>query len=190
MGPPMRGDDGSWRRLLHSAAQILTLSAFLLGVLIAPGVIAGSGSALCAINPAVTQQTIADTICVRGWTRQVRPPESFTEPLKQQQIEAYGYRDRRLGHYEEDHLIPLELGGAPSDPRNLWPEPHYVPDDWGSYAKDRLEFKLNQLVCDGTLPLDAARAAIAGDWTAAYRRYLGPVPDNRPLRYFRREDRY
>jgi hypothetical protein len=25
--------------------------------------------------------------------------------------------------YEEDHLSPLEDGGNPTDPRNLWPEP-------------------------------------------------------------------
>jgi hypothetical protein len=24
--------------------------------------------------------------------------------------------------YEEDHLISLELGGAPRDPKNLWPQ--------------------------------------------------------------------
>jgi hypothetical protein len=176
-------------------ARSLTLSAFLLAVLTAPGyaqneALPDPAMTPGAVNPAVTQQTIATTICVQGWTRQIRPPMSFTEPLKRQQIEAYGYRDRRLGHYEEDHLIPLELGGAASDPRNLWPEPHYAEGGWGSYAKDRLEFKLNELVCDGTLPLDAAQRAIATDWVAAYRRYLGPVPDNRPLHYYRREDRY
>jgi hypothetical protein len=139
-----------------------------------------------AVNPDVTQQTIETTICVRGWTRLVRPPESYTEPLKHQQIAEYGYSDRRLRDYEEDHLIPLELGGAPTDPRNLWPEPHEAPGDWGSYAKDRLESRLNDLVCSGALPLGTARAAIATNWIEAYRRYIGPVPDNRPLRY----DRY
>jgi len=139
-----------------------------------------------AVNPDVTQQTIETTICVRGWTRLVRPPESYTEPLKHEQITEYGYSDRRLRDYEEDHLIPLELGGAPTDPRNLWPEPHEAPGDWGSYAKDRLESRLNDLVCSGALPLETARTAIATNWIDAYRRYIGPVPDNRPLRY----DRY
>jgi hypothetical protein len=138
-----------------------------------------------AINPDVTQQTIETTICVRGWTRLVRPPESYTEELKHEQIDQYGYRDRRLSHYEEDHLIPLDLGGAPRDPRNLWPEPHRAEGDWGSYAKDRLESRLNDLVCGGELPLDAARAAIATNWVDAYRKYIGPVPDNRPPRYDR-----
>ena len=28
-----------------------------------------------------------------------------------------------ISDYEEDHLIPLELGGSPTSPLNLWPEP-------------------------------------------------------------------
>ena len=34
------------------------------------------------INAAVTPATIGTTICVRGWTRTVRPPVEFTEQLK------------------------------------------------------------------------------------------------------------
>ena len=165
---------------------------FLACLLIAVSLRAGAAAAQSALpNPAttpgaidaqVTQGNIEQTICVRGWTRTVRPPEEYTEDLKRRQIAAFGYEDGRLGDYEEDHLIPLELGGAPSDPRNLWPEPHYPADGWGSYAKDRLENRLNELVCDGELPLEAARRAIAGDWIAAYRRYIGAVPDNEKLR--------
>jgi hypothetical protein len=77
-----------------------------------------------ALNPEVTQETIGATICVRGWTRTVRPPQQYTHALKRQQIREFGYADRKLGDYEEDHLVPLGLGGAPYDPRNLWPEPH------------------------------------------------------------------
>jgi hypothetical protein len=76
-----------------------------------------------ALNPAVTQDTIGSTICVRGWTRTVRPPREYTSALKRQQIHVWGYEDRRMGDYEEDHLVPLDLGGSPTDPRNLWPEP-------------------------------------------------------------------
>lgn len=50
-----------------------------------------------AVNPAVTQANINDTICVPGWTATVRPPESYTERLKRRQIAEYGYADRRLG---------------------------------------------------------------------------------------------
>lgn len=132
-----------------------------------------------AVNRLVSQETIGGTICVRGWTGTIRPPVSYTEPLKKRQIREYGYRDRRAWRYEEDHLIPLDLGGAPADPRNLWPEPHLGPHQWGSYAKDRLEARMVRLVCSRRLPLNAARHMMAEDWVAAYRRFIGPDPDNR-----------
>jgi hypothetical protein len=69
-----------------------------------------------AINPAVTQETIGSTICVRGWTRTIRPPGQYTSALKRQQIRDFGYADRRMSDYEEDHLVPLGLGGSPTDP--------------------------------------------------------------------------
>jgi hypothetical protein len=103
----------------------------------------------------------------------VRPPVQYTEVLKRQQIRTFGYDDRRLSHYEEDHLIPLGLGGAPADPRNLWPEPRISPDGWGADRKDEVEFALNQLVYSGRLPLREAQRAIATNWIAAYRRYVG-----------------
>ena len=132
-----------------------------------------------ALDPAVTQADIGQTICVRGWTRTVRPPEWYTERLKRRQIRQYGYADRWLRDYEEDHLIPLELGGSPRSTRNLWPEPHSVVGGWGSRAKDRLENRLNRLVCRGRLTLASARRQIATNWIAAYQRFLGPSPRTR-----------
>lgn len=126
-----------------------------------------------AVNPVVTQETIAETICVSGWTGTVRPPAEVTHELKRELIRAYGYADRRLGHYELDHLVPLELGGAPSDPRNLWPEPRESADGWTADRKDELEFALNRLVCAGRLSLRDAQQAIATDWISAYRKYVG-----------------
>src|SRR5690242_10597803 len=64
-----------------------------------------------ATNPDVTQSTIGSTICVSGWTSTVRPPTSYTNPLKVTQIAEYRYTDTSTADYEEDHLIPLELGG-------------------------------------------------------------------------------
>jgi hypothetical protein len=43
--------------------------------------------------------------------------------------------------YEEDHFIPLELGGAPRNAKNLWPEP---PSQ--SSLSDPLETKLKRQV--------------------------------------------
>lgn len=115
-----------------------------------------------AINPNVTQANIHQTICVTGWTATLRPPVSYTNPLKLQQIKAYGYSDTNPSHYEEDHLISLELGGAPSDPKNLWPEPGASPND-----KDMVESRLRQWVCSGRISLDEAQRRIANNWHTA-----------------------
>lgn len=74
-----------------------------------------------AYNPDVTQSTINSTICVSGWTATVRPPTSCTNPLKAQSIIDYGYFDTNIAT-TRNHLVPLELGDAPRDPGNLWPE--------------------------------------------------------------------
>ena len=120
-----------------------------------------------AWNPDVTQSTIDSTICVSGWTSTVRPPTSYTNPLNVQQIAEYGYSDTSTSDYEEDHLIPLELGGAPKDPNNLWPEPHAAYGGYTSTNKDTVENRLKTAVCNGTVTLNDARNAIATDWTTA-----------------------
>jgi len=125
-----------------------------------------------ALNDDVTQENIHQTICVRGWTRTVRPPSHYTYELKRAQIRNW-YHGGRLRDYEEDHLIPLNLGGAPYDRRNLWPEPRHPADGWDADLKDELEARLNELVCSGQLDLAAAQHAIATDWIEAWRRYVG-----------------
>ena len=125
-----------------------------------------------SINPNVTQANLQTTICKSGWTATVRPPSGYTAALKLVQIVEYGYSDKSPSHYQEDHLVPLELGGAPRDPANLWPEPKDVvlPDQTtvGSDAKDGLENFLHRRVCAGTMELGDAQRLIAGDWIAAW----------------------
>jgi hypothetical protein len=103
------------------------------------------------LNPDVTQATIGDTICKRGWTRTIRPPTAYTDVLKRKQMRAYGFAGPASG-YQEDHLISLELGGHPTDPRNLWPEPYPR-----AARVDTIENELNAQVCSGALSLDAAQ---------------------------------
>jgi hypothetical protein len=104
----------------------------------------------------VTQANIHDTICRSGYTATVRPPTSYTNRLKAQQLAADPrYVDHDPSHYEEDHAISLELGGDPKDPRNLWPEPHPR-----SFATDTDENRLHAAVCNGTETLAAAQAEI------------------------------
>jgi len=125
-----------------------------------------------SINPNVTQANIAATICTKGWTTTVRPPSAYTTSLKAVQIVEYGYSDHKLADYEEDHLVPLELGGAPRDPTNLWPEPNSVEladgTKVGSTAKDKLENYLHARVCGNLMALEDAQRLIAGDWIAAW----------------------
>jgi hypothetical protein len=103
------------------------------------------------LNAAVTQETIASTICVHGWTRTIRPPTSYTSRLKLEQMAAYGVTGDSSA-YQEDHLISLELGGHPTDPRNVWPQPYPRAAE-----VDRIENELNDAVCSGELSLAEAQ---------------------------------
>jgi hypothetical protein len=135
--------------LLAAAALLVTLVLVRHGgpPTPAPAVRASWGRTPGVVNPAVSQATIRRTICVSGWTRTVRPPVDYTNELKLQQMRAYGLRGPPSS-YQEDHLISLELGGNPTDPRNLWPEPYPRASE-----VDRIENELNHLVCSGQISL-------------------------------------
>ena len=118
----------------------------------APAVVADPVRTPGVLNAAVTQDTVAATICRTGWTRTIRPPTDYTNGLKRRQLREYGLHGP-LSAYQEDHLISLELGGDPTDPRNLWPEPYPRAS-----AMDAIENELNARVCSGDLSLaDAQR---------------------------------
>ena len=99
-----------------------------------------------AANPQVTQRNIKDNICNPNWSAKlIRPRSEYTSRLKRKQLREYGDTvhqtraelvnlstgkvdtTRCVAHsdnmacYEEDHLIPLEHGGDPTDPWKLWP---------------------------------------------------------------------
>lgn len=175
---PVDGDDEP----SDSASPVASVSPGPTGVAV---VLPGSGSvgdrlpgepdALLtpgALNPAVTQSSISSTICVSGWTATIRPSSSYTTGLKIQQIATYGYADTSTSAYEEDHLISLELGGAPTDPRNLWPEPYTISladgRSTGAHTKDGFETSLKSKVCAGTITLAQAQAEIGIRWVHAY----------------------
>jgi hypothetical protein len=103
------------------------------------------------LNPDVTQGNIDSTICVHGWTKTIRPPTSYTNDLKRKQMREYGVGGS-LSDYQEDHLISLEIGGHPTDPRNLWPEPYPRASE-----VDSIENDLNAKVCAGELSLEDAQ---------------------------------
>ncbi len=131
-----------------------------------------------------TGYTVAD-ICphVNPALEAARP--SATEV--RQVYQRYGITSHHPGQFEADHLVPIELLGAPDDPRNMWPEPNDTPAPDAIHAehlspafvhnsKDILEDVLHRDVCDGSVPLAAAQQAIASDWRKAYARYVGLLP--------------
>jgi hypothetical protein len=101
-------------------------------------------------------------ICNDTSTSTIRPPEEYTEALKKIQIEEYGYTDKNLADYEEDHLISLEIGGHPDDPQNLWPEPH--KGSYNSYVEDKVEDWLHDQICSGAMTPEEAQKGIVEDW--------------------------
>jgi hypothetical protein len=141
-------------RALVGAAVLLAVIALVLHLAQhahIPAVVADPVRTPGVLNPDVMQATIGSTICVTGWTRTIRPPTEYTNALKRRQMRAY----RETGaasDYQEDHLISLELGGHPTDPRNLWPEPYPRAAN-----VDTIENDLNRQVCDGSLTLAEAQ---------------------------------
>jgi hypothetical protein len=80
-------------------------------------------------------------LCSSGFTtKSVRPPTSYTNKLKNLEI----------GDYELDHLISLEIGGNPVDPKNLWLQPwerrgaRFLPAGEGAESKDVIENRLHR----------------------------------------------
>jgi hypothetical protein len=88
-------------------------------------------------------------------------------------MSAYG-APGSTGLYEYDHLVSLEVGGAPNAAANLWPEPYAGP--YGARVKDTIENRLHTLICSGQISLADAQYQEATDWVGAYRKYVGPLP--------------
>jgi hypothetical protein len=131
--------------LVYRGSRPAALSPDRAGWLLTPGV----------ANAEVTQGTIGSTICVSGWSSSIRPDTGYTNALKLGQMEEY----RRSGgptDYQEDHLISLELGGDPRDPRNLWPEPRPHAEE-----VDRIENQLHDAICSGRMTLAEGQRRIS-----------------------------
>ncbi len=135
--------------LLAAALAVLALVLYLRPA--RHGIVADPVRTPGVLNPDVTQANIGSTVCRAGWTRTVRPPTELTNALKRRQMRAYGEHGA-LSAYQEDHLISLELGGDPTDPRNLWPEPYPR-----AAAMDQIENELNHAVCTGAMSLAEAQ---------------------------------
>ena len=113
-------------------------------------------------TPGLPLTTSKSDICNNVSTKTVRPPSEYTDALKKAQIIEYGFTDTDPRDYEEDHLISLEIGGHPDDPKNLWPEPH--EGAYGSVVKDKVENWLHKEICSGAMTPEEAQKGIVEDW--------------------------
>ncbi len=124
-------------------------------------------------NSDITQDNISQNICNKNWsTKSIRPSVSVTNKIKVIALARYNQEqgtNYKMADGELDHLISLELGGAPADPNNLWFEPYtglrMNGQDVGAHTKDKVENELHKEVCTQGLPLDLAQQVISTDWT-------------------------
>jgi len=123
-----------------------------------------------AINPAVTQANIHQTICVSGWTKTVRPPTSYTNKIKRNLMVSL-HLPGKASDYELDHELSIEDGGDPSSLLNLWMQPY--AGQWGARTKDKIETRLKTLVCKGAITLATAQYELQTDWIASYKTRIG-----------------
>jgi hypothetical protein len=122
-----------------------------------------------ALNPAVTQSKIDQTICVAGYAKGVQPATSYTNGVKQMLIQRTRMNPTRAQYYELDHIIPLALGGHPRKLDNLALQ--LREGENGAERKDTIETKLQCLVCSHQVTLAEAQREILEDWQAAYQKY-------------------
>jgi hypothetical protein len=123
------------------------------------------------LTPGDTLPVTTDEICEPGYSKFVR--RYIDGRTKAEVYREYGLENHQPGTYEIDHLIAIALGGS-NDIKNLWPQTLDDTKPWNAKLKDRLERRLHQLVCiDHALSLHDAQEAIASDWIAAYRKYVG-----------------
>jgi hypothetical protein len=100
--------------------------------------------------------SVRQIICVRGYTKVVRPSSRFTNEVKAKLMRESGLAESLMSAYELDHIVPLALGGHPRKLANLTLQPW--GGEHGAHRKDLLERRLQILVCRGELQLTEAQA--------------------------------
>jgi hypothetical protein len=155
----------------------------VLAVVAALGMIAASRyvSSTLPRTLSSTPRSIPDQRLTPGAARQISTSEVCSNvysddtdivpaSVKQKVLQEYGMVGSQSAGYELDYLISPQLGGT-EDLRNLWPEPA-SSNGWNMQAKDALENRLYQLVCQKKVPLATAQRDLATDWISAYKRYF------------------
>jgi len=119
------------------------------------------------LTPGAARVVSASEVCHVSYSDDAR---LVPAAVQHQVLQEYGVDSAQSPGYELDYLISPQLGGT-DDIRNVWPEPESATG-WNVRAKDALEGRLHQLVCDGKINLATAQQDLATDWISAYKRYF------------------
>jgi hypothetical protein len=118
------------------------------------------------LTPGEAAEVTKDDLCGSGRTALV---DKISIKVKSQVFDIYGIRADAPVAYNVDHLVPSSLGGTNSI-KNLWPQP--LSGEWSYVEKNKLEKRLQKLVCSGEVELKKGQEEIARDWVGAYKRYV------------------
>ena len=111
-----------------------------------------------ATDPAITSANARQIVCRMGYTSTIRPTREWSHGVKVRLL-AEQHLPGQIKDYELDHLIPLNIGGAPRDPANLWLQ------RWDeARAKDDDELELYHAVCSGRMTLEQAQRRMLDKW--------------------------
>ena len=128
------------------------------------------------LTPGVAQAMNPSDVCTTKYSDDTRVVPAS---VRQRVFQEYGLAGAQSKNYELDYLISPQFGGT-NDIRNLWPEPA-SQTGWNLRAKDELEDRLRQLVCQGNISLATAQHELATDWISAYKRYFHTDAPNQQL---------
>lgn len=132
-------------------------------------------------DPTITPGEVASTdetdVCsVASGSYSKRHRLSQNPQTKHQVLDRYGVEWTSRALYEDDHDVPLALGGSDSV-ANRWPQPRY--GEWNAHLKDELETRAWEMVChEHRLSLHDAQALFLApsDWRASYCQVIGGSP--------------
>ncbi len=128
------------------------------------------------LTPGAARAISLNDVCSKSYSddAQLLPAQ-----LQDKVLEEYGVEATLSHDYQLDYLISPQLGGT-DDIHNLWPEPQ-SSTQWNIEAKDALENRLRQLVCEGKVDVSTAQRDLATDWVSAYKRYFHTRQPVKPI---------
>lgn len=120
------------------------------------------------LTPGATRRVAYEEICpAQDDDKDPAVPTSMQQAV----FKEYGVRRiARTHEFQVDYLINPQLGGT-GEIRNLWPQP-YGLTLWNAHAKDDLEDRLHQMVCNREIGISEAQHELATNWIAAYKKYF------------------